>query len=107
MVTLIILILSIAFFLSIMAVAIALPLRPSIVRITARFVCPTSTTMKVQTTSLNTHRPSTQRLVVTCQGGGKTLYVNAKAFLWLWMMFFVAAAPIATGLGLLINRGLP
>jgi hypothetical protein len=41
---------------------------------------------------------------VSCRGQGETQWVNAKALLCLWFIFFLGALPVATLLGVLIWR---
>lgn len=101
--TLVLIVLGLAFFFSMMAFAIALPLRPQIVRVTERLVCPTGTSMEVITAKLSYHRPGERGLVVTCQGQGPVAYVNAKAFVYLWLIFFACSLPLAIAAGLLVQ----
>jgi len=105
-VTLVLSILGVALFLSLMALAIALPLRPDILRVTERFVCPAGARMDVTLTKSSYHRPGESGLVVTCRGQGKDEYVNARALLYLWLLFFVVALPVAATLGILASRWL-
>lgn len=81
MTTLVLAILGTAFFLSLMAFAVALNIRPDIVRITERFVCPAGTKMEVDVVHHEPEQPRAREIVVTCRGRGKTECVNAKALL--------------------------
>ena len=100
-------ILGTAFFLSLMVFAVALNIRPNIVRITERFVCPAGTKMAVDIVQHEADQPWARQIVVTCQGWGKTEWVNAKALLCLWLMFFVASLPAATVVVVLASRWIP
>jgi hypothetical protein len=53
-------------------------------------------------TKLSYHRPGERGIVVSCRGPGVSRYVNAKAFLWLWIIFFAASLPLAAVIGVLI-----
>ncbi|MBN2005501.1 MAG: hypothetical protein JXA21_19235 [Anaerolineae bacterium] len=101
---LILVILGIALYLSMMAFAVALPIRPEIVRVTERFVCPAGARMEVNPAKLGYHRPGERGIVVKCYGQGKTEYVNARALLYLWAIFLVPSLPAAVTLGILASR---
>lgn len=105
--TLVLIILGIAFLLSSMAFGIALRIRPGIVLITKRFVCPAGARMEAELVKLSYHRPGEKGIVVSCTGQGETHYVNAKALPCLWFVFFLGALPVATLLGVLIWRWIP
>ena len=92
-----------AFFLSMMAFAIILPIKPTVVQITERFVCERGSKMDVQIVKHSYHRPGERGIVVTCRGNGESKYVNAKAFLTLWLLFFIGSLPIAIVVGVLIS----
>ena len=100
-------ILGTAFFLSLMALAVALNIRPDIVRITERFVCPAGTKMEVEVIHHQPDQPRARQIVVTCRGQGKPEYVNAKALLSLWFIFFVASLPVATVVVILASWWIP
>ncbi len=107
MTTLVLAILGTAFFLSLMAFAVALNIRPNIVRITERFVCPAGTKMEVDIVHHEPDQPWARQIVVTCQGWGRSGWVNAKALLCLWLMFFVASLPLATVVVMLASSWIP
>ena len=99
----ILMIISIALFLSIMLIALLLSIRPSIMCITERFVCPTGTKMDVQINTSGDHRGEQRGLVVACRGKGQPKYVNGKAFLWLWLIFFAGSLTPAVLIGIVIK----
>ena len=107
MANLLLAILGTGFFLSLMAFAVALNIRPDIVRITERFVCPAGSEMEVDIVHYDPQQPRAREIVVTCRGRGKTEYVNAKALLSLWFIFFVASLPVATVVVMLASRWIP
>jgi hypothetical protein len=100
-------ILGAAFFLSLIAFAVALNIRPDIVRITERFVCPTGTKMEVDIVHHQPDQPRAREIVVTCRGRGKTEWVNAKALISLWFIIFVVSLPVATVVVILASRWIP
>lgn len=93
--TLLLITLSLAIFLATIALAILLPLRPSVLKITQPFVCPKDTHMKIQTTTATYHRDGEKGLIVTCQGQGQTHHVNSRAYLTLWLISFILTLPLA------------
>jgi hypothetical protein len=107
MTALVLAILGTAFFLSLMAFAVALNIRPDIVRITERFVCPAGSEMEVDIVHYDPQQPRAREIVVTCRGRGKTEYVNAKALGSLWLLFFVPSLPVATVVVLLASKWIP
>jgi P pilus assembly chaperone PapD len=107
MTALVLAILGAAFFLSLMAFAVALNIRPDIVRITGRFVCPAGTKMEVDVLHNQPDQPWARQIVVTCQRWGKTEWANAKALLSLWFLFFVASLPVAAVVVILASRWIP
>ena len=104
MTTLVLAILGTAFFLSLMAFAVVLNIRPDIVRITERFVCPAGTEMEVDVLHHQPDQPWARQIVVTCKRWGKTEWANAKALLSLWFLFLVASLPVAAVVVVLVSR---
>jgi hypothetical protein len=107
MTTWVLAILGMAFFLSLMAFAVALNIRPDIVRITERFVCPAGSKMEVDIVHHEPDQPWARQIVVTCQRWGKTEWANAKALVSLWLIFFVASLPVATVVVMVVSRWIP
>jgi hypothetical protein len=100
--TLLLIIFALAIFVSLMGLAIAIPVYPNIIRITESFVCPPGMKMKVEKVKLSYHRPSEKGIIVSCHGHGETRYVRTKALLYLWLIFFLFSLPIVARLGALI-----
>ena len=94
--TLIVILIGIAVWLAIMGLAVALPIRPNIVRITERFVCPPGTEMKVETYVYSYHRPGERAIgIYYLDPDGVTHNVKVKALLTLWGIFFIVSLPVA------------
>ena len=91
-----------ALFLSLMAAALAVPIRPDVLRLTQRCVCPPGAGMRVDTSKASYHRPGERGLVVTCVGRGDPRSVTGKAFLWLWVLFFAFALPVGALLAMVV-----
>ena len=98
---------SMLFFVPTMVFIIILPLKPEVVLITQRFVCPPDRKMEVQTMRHTYHRPGERAIVVTCCGSGEPKIVNRKALWILWLIFFVLSLPVSIGSGLLISSLFP
>lgn len=94
--------LGLAIFLSLIGIAVVIPIYPNIIRITESFVCPPGMKMKVEKVKLSYHRPGEKGIIVSCHGHGETIYVKAKALLCLWVIFFVFSLPVAAMLGVLL-----
>ena len=89
MFTMIIIIVAAAFWLSIVAVAIAMPINVQILRITKPFVCPGGSTMEIKTEKTSGQRTGGKGLVVLCRSAEGTKDVKGKALTVLWGIFFV------------------
>ncbi len=100
-----VIIIGLALFVSLMALAVIVPLRPGWIRITERFVCPRGSTMEVQTSKLSYHRPGERGLVVMCKGPGGTTSINGRAVFCLWLIFFICALVPSVLAGLFLLKG--
>ncbi|MCU0521010.1 MAG: hypothetical protein MUF84_09990 [Anaerolineae bacterium] len=83
-----------ALFLSLMAAALAVPIRPDILRLVQCCVCPAGAWMRVDVSKASYHRPGERGLVATCEGRGDPRSVTGIAFFWLWVLFFAGALPV-------------
>lgn len=107
MITWVLSMIGVALFLSIIAFAVALNIRPEIVCITEYFVCPAGRKMQVDIIHHDPRQPRAREIVVTCRGEGKTELVNAKALLNLWFIFYLASLPFANVVMILARMWLP
>lgn len=103
-VTLVLAVLGVALFLSLIALAVVLPIRPGIVRVTERLVCPAGTRMEVEMVRHSYHRSGERGIVVRCRGQGRTEQVNGRALVALWLIFYLASLPVAAVVVVLVNR---
>lgn len=88
--------LGVAAWLGIMAIAIALPIRPDVVKIVRWLVIPREAEMQVETYVYPYHRPGERAIGIYCRyADGKKKSVKVRALFALWGIFFVAALPIA------------
>ena len=91
MLTIIIVVIAAAFWLSMMAIAIALPVSVDIIRITKPFICPPGSRLEVRTDKTRAKRPGERGLVVLCHSTEGTKDVKGKALTTLWLFFFLLA----------------
>ena len=88
---------------SLLLFTLAITLRPSLLLLTRRIVCPRGMTMEITRSHLSHHAQGEKSYVISCSGNGKTIYVNAKAYFCFWGFCLLVAAPIGVILGLLID----
>jgi len=89
---------AVAIFISIMGFTIVLLIKNDIVLITERWVCPPGVKLHVESYVATYHRPGEKGLNVWYEDESGIHYVNAKAFLCLWLIFFLPSLPIAAAL---------
>lgn len=95
MLTILLGLVGVSLWLGLMGMTFALPVRPNIVRITKRFVCPPGTEMQVETYVYPYHRPGERAIgVYAVSANGARTSVKAKAMIALVLMFSVAALPV-------------
>lgn len=92
--------------LSLFLFTLALSLRPSLILLTRRIVCPRGMTMEITRSHLSHHAQGEKSYVISCSGNGKTIYVNAKAYFCFWGFCLLAATPVGILAGLLLSRTL-
>ena len=88
--------------LSLFLFTLAITLRPTLLLLTRRFVCPRGMTMEITRSHLSHHAQGEKSYVISCSGGGKTVYVNGKAYFCFWGFCLLAAAPLGVIGGLLL-----
>lgn len=103
--TMLLIILGVALWLSLMVLAVILPIRPDAVRITERLVCPADTKMDVRTEVYSYHHPGQKAVVVNYRGSDGMIHdVKVKAILALWgILFFVSILVTAVVVPLVRN----
>jgi hypothetical protein len=87
--------LGVAIWLAFMIFAAALAIRPEVVMVVKRFVCPPGTEMIVQTEVYSYHHPGQRALVVYSDGPEGRKDIKTRALLALWLFFFVLSVPVS------------
>lgn len=102
---LILIIIVTAIWLALMALAICVPYRPQVIKLTRRWVCPPGSEMRIESSVASYHRPGEKGLIVECvHPDGTARLVTGKAISYLACQFFVLALPLATMLVLFIRN---
>jgi hypothetical protein len=81
--------------LSLMAASLAVVVRPGILSLLGRWVCPSGTKMVVQSVKASYHRPGERGLVAICEGRDISRLVTGRAFLSVWLLSFAVVLPLA------------
>jgi len=97
-------VLGVAIWLSLMVLAVILPIRPGIVRITGPFVCPSGSKMEVDTPVYSYHRPGEKAIIIRCMGPGIVKNVKIRALLVFWFLCLLVSLPVTVLLGILIYK---
>lgn len=93
---LVLIILGVAVWLAVMGLAVVLPLRPGVLSVTQKFVCPPGCEMRVRTSVASYHRLGERGLVVECIApNGESKLVTGKAVAVFTGLLFMAALPIS------------
>lgn len=98
-------ILGVSVWLAGMALAIVLPTKPSIVKITEKLVCPPETKLQVKTEVYSYHRPGQHAVhIFYTDEAGSDHNINGRALFALFMLFFTASLPFAAAVVLVIKH---
>ena len=89
MFTMILIILAAAFWLSMITLAIVMPVNVNILRITKPFICPPGATLEIKTVKSSQNRAGARGLIVLCCSAAGKKDVKGKALTVLWGIFFV------------------
>lgn len=88
-----------------MALAIALPVKPSIVKIIEKLVCPANTKMEVTTEVYSYHRPGQRAIhIFYIDENGSERNIGGRAIFFLTLLFFILSLPISIAVVLLIRN---
>ena len=93
---LVLIILGVALWLALMGLAVVLPLRPGVLRITRKIVCPPGCEIRVGTSVASYHRPGERGLFVECvDPNGDSKLITNKAVAVFTGLLFLTALPIS------------
>ena len=102
--TLLLIIVLVALWLSIMALAAILPINVNILRITQPLICPPGSHLELRTWDVSPHHRGVKGLMVYSQGPDGRRDVKTRALLALWAIFFVISLFICGILGLFFGQ---
>ena len=96
--------LAVGAFCAAMVLALVIPLRPDVLRITQRIVCPPGSSLLIRVVKLSYHRPGERGLTVVCRGPDGDRSVIGRAVFWLWVLLLVPSLALAMLAVTLISR---
>jgi hypothetical protein len=100
MLALIVLVIGIAVWFAFMGLTLALPIRPDVVRLTERWVCPPGVKLHVETHVYPYHRIGERVISIYYWGDdGIKHQVKVQALVILWGLFFVVALVLTVVIG--------
>jgi hypothetical protein len=106
-ITVIIVSLGVAIWLTFMMIAILLPLKPNILKITEKIVCPEGSKLIIQTAVYSYHKPGQRALeIYSKDNSGIVKNAGLKVISIFWMMLFVVNLPVSIILVILINNSI-
>jgi hypothetical protein len=106
-ITIIIVSLGIAIWLAFILMAILLPIKPDVLRITEKLSCPEGSELIIQTVVYSYHRPGQRALEISIKDkNGIIKNAMLKVFAIFWMILFVISLPIALFLVVVIINSL-
>jgi hypothetical protein len=106
-ITIIIVSLGIAIWLAFILMAILLPIKPDVLKITEKLVCPEGSELIIQTAVYSYHRPGQKALEISSRDkNGIIKNAMLKVMAIFWMMLFAISLPIALILVALINNSI-
>jgi hypothetical protein len=99
--------LGIALWISLMIIAIILPIKPSILGITKSFVCPQGSKLFIQTAVYSYHRPGQKALEISIMdNNGVTKNAAFKVVSVFWLLLFVITVPISIIIVMFISNSI-